>query len=72
MASKYGLSTCKITLLELNNTQPGLHRLLKYMNKLRKLWQEIWDSACKTAVNWVSKSIRRMAHKKALERWETN
>jgi hypothetical protein len=26
---------------------------------------------CKKAVNWVSKSIRGMIRKKALERWET-
>jgi hypothetical protein len=38
---------------------------------LRKLWQEIRDSECKTAVNRVSKSIRPMTPKKALDRWET-
>jgi hypothetical protein len=26
---------------------------------------------CKKAVNWVSKSIRHMTRKKALERWES-
>jgi hypothetical protein len=35
------------------------------------LWQETRDPACKTAVNWVTKSIRRMTREKALERWET-
>jgi hypothetical protein len=29
------------------------------------------DSACKTAVNWVTKAIRRMTRKKAFEQWET-
>jgi hypothetical protein len=38
---------------------------------MKKLWQETRDPGCKTAVNWVSKAIRRMARKKALERWET-
>jgi hypothetical protein len=38
---------------------------------MRKLWQEIRDPRCKKAVIWVSKSIRRMTRKKALERWET-
>jgi hypothetical protein len=38
---------------------------------LRKLWQEIRDSECKIAVNRVSKSIRLMTPKKALDRWET-
>jgi hypothetical protein len=35
-------------------------------------WQETRDPGCKNAVNWVSKSIRRMTRKKALERWEQN
>jgi hypothetical protein len=35
------------------------------------LWQETRDPACKSAVNWVTKLIRRMALKKALERRET-
>jgi hypothetical protein len=38
---------------------------------MRKLWQETRDPGCKSAVNWVSKAIRRMTRKKALERWET-
>jgi hypothetical protein len=38
---------------------------------MRKLWQETRDPGCKTAVNWVSKAIRCMTRKKALERWET-
>jgi hypothetical protein len=46
-------------------------RLLKHKQRLRKLWQETRDPACKTAVNWVTKSIRRIARKRALERWET-
>jgi hypothetical protein len=29
------------------------------------------DPACKTAVNWVSRAIRRITRKKSLERWET-
>jgi hypothetical protein len=33
--------------------------------------QETKDQACKTAVNLVTKQIRRMNRKKALERWET-
>jgi hypothetical protein len=38
---------------------------------MRKLWQETRVPECKKTVNWVSKSIRRMTRKKALERWET-
>jgi hypothetical protein len=44
---------------------------IKDLQRLRKLWQETRDPACKTAVNWVTKAIRRMSRKKALERWET-
>jgi hypothetical protein len=66
IASAYRLSTSKITLWDINNDLPGLDLLLKHKQRLRKLWQEIRDPACKTAVNWVSKSIRRMTHKKAL------
>jgi hypothetical protein len=63
-------TSSKITLSGLNNDLP-VDRLLKYKKKTKKLWQETRDPGCKTAVNWVSKAIRRMARKKALERWET-
>jgi hypothetical protein len=36
------------------------------------LWQETRDPGCKTAVNWVTKTIRRETQRKALEGWETN
>jgi hypothetical protein len=65
------MSTSKITLSELNKDIPGLDRLLKYTRRMRKLWQETRDPGCKTEVNWVSKAIRRMTRKKALERWES-
>jgi hypothetical protein len=71
IASAYRLSTSTITLLDLNNDLPGLDRLLRPKQRLRNLWQETRDPACKAAVNWVSKAIRRMTRKKALERWET-
>jgi hypothetical protein len=63
--------TRKTTILGLNYGIPGLDRLLKYKRKLRKLWQETRDPACKTAVSWVTQSIRRMFRKGALERWGT-
>jgi hypothetical protein len=34
------------------------------------LWQETRNPTCKTTVNWVTKSIRRLTRRKALERWE--
>jgi hypothetical protein len=63
--------TSKVTLSDINNNLPRLDHLLKYKKRLQKLWHETRDPACKTAVNWVLKSIRRITHKKALERWET-
>jgi hypothetical protein len=38
---------------------------------LKKLWQITGELACKTPVNWVTKIIRRMTRRDALERWET-
>jgi hypothetical protein len=48
-----------------------LDTLLREKQRLRKLWQETHDPACKMAVKWVSRAIRRMTQRKALERWET-
>jgi hypothetical protein len=58
VASAYRLSTSKVTLSDINNDLPGLDHLLKHKKRLRKLWQETRNPACKTAVNWVTKSIR--------------
>jgi hypothetical protein len=62
VVSTYRLATSKVTLLDINNNL-GLDWLLKYKRGLRKLWQETIDPACKTSVNWVTKSIRQMTHK---------
>jgi hypothetical protein len=62
----YRLSTSKVTLSHINNNLPGLDRLLKHKQRLRKLWQKTRDTACKTAVNWVSKSIMQMTVKRHL------
>jgi hypothetical protein len=70
IASAYMMANSKVTFLDINNKIPGLDRLLKYKGKLRKLWLEIRNPACKTAVNWIMKSIRRMTQGKALERCE--
>jgi hypothetical protein len=71
IASAYRLSTSKITVSFLNSDLSGIDRLLKQKQKLRKLWHETRDPACKTEVSWVTKTIRRMTQRKALERWET-
>jgi hypothetical protein len=64
VVSAYRVSTRKVTLSDINNDFPGLHHLLKHKQRLRKVWQESRDPACKTAVNWVTISIRRMTRKK--------
>jgi hypothetical protein len=71
-ASAYKIATSKITLSDINNDIPGLENLLKHKRRLRKLWQITRDPACKTALTWVSKTIKRMTRRKALERWESN
>jgi hypothetical protein len=53
--------------LDINNDLPGLDRLLKHKQRVRKLWHETEDTACKTVVNWVTKSIRGITRKKVLE-----
>jgi hypothetical protein len=54
-ASAYRLSTNKITLSELNEELPDRDCFHQLKQRLKKLWQEIRDPACKTAVNWVKK-----------------
>jgi hypothetical protein len=71
IASAYRMSTKITTNSDRNRGSSSLERLLKHKQRLRKLWQVTSDPACKTAVSWVTKSIRRMARKRALERWET-
>jgi hypothetical protein len=62
--------TRNTTILDWKYEMPGLDRLLKHKRKFRKLWQETKNPVCKTAVNWVTRNIRRMIRKRALERWE--
>jgi hypothetical protein len=71
VASGFRLSTSKITLSDINNDLPSLDPFIKQKQRLRRLWQESRDPACKRAVNWVSKSIRRITRKKAIKWWET-
>jgi hypothetical protein len=70
-ASAYSLSTKTTRISDRNRGSSSLERLLKHKRRLRKLWQETRDPAFKTAVNWVTKTIRKIARKKTLERWET-
>jgi hypothetical protein len=51
--SAYRLTTSKVTLTDMNSDLPGLDRLLKHKQRLRKQWHETRDPACKMAVNWV-------------------
>jgi hypothetical protein len=50
ITSAYRLATSKVTLSDKNNEIPGPDLLLKHNRRLRKLWQETRDPACKTAV----------------------
>jgi hypothetical protein len=61
----------QITLSDMNKDLHGQESLRKHKRKLRKLWQVTWDSKCKTADNWLDKSIRRMTHRKSPDRLET-
>jgi hypothetical protein len=69
IASACRLANSKITLPDLNDL-PGLDRLIQQKQRLRKLWQKNRDPACKKALNLVTKTIRSMTRRKALERWE--
>jgi hypothetical protein len=66
VASAYRLSTCKVTLSDINNDLPGLDHLLELKQRLRKLWQDTRDPACKTGVYWVTKSISKWPVKRHL------
>jgi hypothetical protein len=46
IALAYRLSTCKVTLSDLNSDVPGLDRLIKHKQRLRKLWHETRDAGC--------------------------
>lgn len=46
-------------------------KMLAHKRSLRKLWPVAWDPACKTAVNWAAKTIRRMILRSIFEEWET-
>jgi len=65
-ALAYRLSTHTFTLSDLNNEQSGLDHFLYFSQRLRKLRHETRDPACKTARNWVTKTIRRMARRNAI------
>jgi hypothetical protein len=71
ITSAYRLSTKTTTISDRKRGPSSLERLLKHKQTLRKLWQETRYPACKTAVNWVTKTIRTIARNRALERWET-
>jgi hypothetical protein len=67
IASAYRLPTRKTKIPELNSDIPDLDKLLKHKKGLRKLWQETRDPMCKKKFKCISKTIRRMPRKRALE-----
>jgi hypothetical protein len=64
ITSAYRLSTSKITLWDFHKDPSGLESPLKHKLSLRKMWKINWDPACKTAVNWNARTIKRMTRKK--------
>jgi hypothetical protein len=46
----------KETTSDRNRGSSSLERLLKHKQRVRKLWHETRDPACKTAVKWVTKT----------------
>jgi hypothetical protein len=54
IASAYRLSTKTTTITDRIRCPSSLERLLKHKQRLRTLWQESLDPACKTAVNWIT------------------
>jgi hypothetical protein len=72
IASACRLSTRKTTILDRKYEILYLEHLLEYKRKFGKLWQETRDPACKTAINWVTRNIRRMVRKKHLKEGKQN
>jgi hypothetical protein len=54
IASAYRLSTGNIILSEIKKELQELDRLLQLEQRLRNLWHETMDPACKTAFKWVA------------------
>jgi hypothetical protein len=66
VTSAYRMSTKITKISDRNRGSSSLERLLKHKQR-----QETRDPACKTAVNWVTETITRIARKRALEQWES-
>jgi hypothetical protein len=60
IASEFRLSASEVTISDF-----FLDSIVcqKHKQRLGKLWQETRDSACKTADNWVKKTIRKMTRR---------
>jgi hypothetical protein len=60
VASTYRLWAHKLTLSDMINEPSGLDHFLHLKRRLRKLWHETRDPSCKTALNWVTKTIHKI------------
>jgi hypothetical protein len=58
LALVYKLSTRRTAILDQKYEIVYLDLFLKHKRKLRTLWQETTEPACKTAENWVTQNIR--------------
>jgi len=63
----YSLLTLELTFLDLNDNLSHTDWMLQHKWRLWKLLQETRDPVCKMAVKWVTKTIRRLTWRKALE-----
>jgi hypothetical protein len=69
ITSAFRLLPSKVTLSGMkNHGLPGFDLLLKHELRLRKLYQETRNPPCKSAVNTVKKTIKKITHRKAIER----
>jgi len=71
VASAYRLPTRKLTLSDPNSAPSDLDHFLHLKRRLRRLWQETRDAACKTTLHWVTNTVHRMIQGNSIERWET-
>jgi len=69
VASAYRLATHKLALSDLNNAPSGLDHFLQLKQRLRKLWHKTRNPTCKTALKWVTKTIRKMVRRNGIAVW---
>jgi hypothetical protein len=64
------LSTCNVTVPDLNNELSVLDGSLQLKEGQRNFRHESRDPACKASFKWVTNTTHKMTRKKAVGRWE--